>query len=99
MLKLSQSHARTCQGISRRDFLRIGGLSTLGLSLGLQTAQAYIAGPPTTLGKLITMSDHVMVARVEEVKEIDRDRGAVIYRQVRHIKGTWPSDVVRHLFN
>src|SRR5262245_11141909 len=26
-------------------------------------------------------------------------RGAVVYRRVRRIKGTWPSDVVRHHFD
>lgn len=33
MLDLNQGHAADCSGVSRRSFLRIGGLSTFGLSL------------------------------------------------------------------
>lgn len=36
-----------------------------------------------------------MLARVEEV---DRGKGRIVYRKVRDLKGTWPSDIVRHVF-
>ncbi len=33
MLFLGQSRQRTCQGVSRREFLQIGGATALGLTL------------------------------------------------------------------
>jgi hypothetical protein len=49
MLSLGSSKVRLCDGVTRRDFLRAGGLSVLGLSmadqLALSRAQAAPAGP------------------------------------------------------
>src|SRR5262245_50982774 len=38
MLSIPGHPARTCEGISRREWLRVGGLGTLGLGLPLLTA-------------------------------------------------------------
>src|SRR5262245_27792269 len=52
MLRLLGSTRRLCDGITRRDFLHLGGLATLGLGLGdflrLQSTQA--AAPRVTRG-------------------------------------------------
>jgi hypothetical protein len=52
MLRLLGSTRRLCDGITRRDFLHLGGLATLGLGLGdflrLQSSQA--ASPRVTRG-------------------------------------------------
>jgi hypothetical protein len=52
MLRIGQTASRTCQGISRREILQVGGLGALGLTLAdwwrLPSVQAspYGAGPP-----------------------------------------------------
>ncbi|HKM54588.1 MAG TPA: DUF1501 domain-containing protein, partial [Isosphaeraceae bacterium] len=56
MLSLLGPSARTCQGVSRRDLLRAGGLGLLGLTLpGLLRGQAQAASTgksrPATFGK------------------------------------------------
>jgi hypothetical protein len=55
MLSLQDRATVLCDGISRREWLRIGGLSVLGLSLAdLLRADGRTAGPPSTappLGK------------------------------------------------
>lgn len=66
------------------------------LAVWPQPAVAYIALPPTTLGHLLSCSTYITVAQVEEVHQ---ERKAIVYRKVRDIKGTWPSDVVRHVFD
>ena len=50
MFSIHDSPSRLCDGVSRREMLRIGGLSTLGLSLpGLLQAQALAS--PTALAE------------------------------------------------
>src|SRR5437867_8264351 len=55
MLRILGSRKTLCDGISRRDFLHIGGLGVLGVGLsdvlGLQAAQAAIAKPTSGFGK------------------------------------------------
>jgi hypothetical protein len=94
MGKLRRTSSRTCQGISRREMLRVGGPSTLGLVLGgwQPSAHAYIGGLSITLGHAVNRSDYVMLAGVEEV---DRDKGRIVCRKVRDLKCTWPSDIIR----
>jgi hypothetical protein len=58
-------------------------------------ATAYIGGPPTTLGHIAGWSDYIVLARVDSV---DRDKGIIAYRKVRDIKGSWPTEVIRHVF-
>jgi len=70
-------------------------LGVFGLAV-VPAAQGYIAGPPITLGHVVNWSDFVMLARVDEVH---RDRGGIVFRKVRDIKGKWPTDIVRHAFN
>jgi hypothetical protein len=55
MLDIYSGRHRTCDGVSRRDFLRVGGLSVLGLSLAdllrAEAAQAAIGTRSTAKAK------------------------------------------------
>jgi hypothetical protein len=55
-------------------------------------ALAYVEAPHS-LGQVINLSTNVMVLRVEK---IDRENNLIIYRKVRDLKGTHPTDVVKH---
>ncbi|MBI5758827.1 MAG: DUF1501 domain-containing protein [Planctomycetales bacterium] len=48
MLSVWGHPVRNCEGVSRREWLRVGGLGTLGLSLADLTARKAIARPDTT---------------------------------------------------
>src|SRR6266480_1703514 len=49
MLRILGSPRKLCDGVTRRDFLQVGGLGTLGLTLGdflrMREAQAAPGGP------------------------------------------------------
>ena len=71
------------------------GLVALGASLLFcenRPAQAYVEAPHS-LGQVIALSTNVMVVRVEQV---DKTKNLIIYRKVRDLKGTHPTDVIRH---
>jgi hypothetical protein len=77
-------------------------LALLGLFLAITfwlsrppTARAYIGGPPLSLGMMCWWSTHVMIAKVER---LDRDKNIILFRKVRDIKGKWPTDLQRHVF-
>src|SRR5580692_8019871 len=54
MLDLNNGHSTDCTGLSRRSFLRVGGLSALGLSLpGFLRLQAQAAEAKSTSRKNI----------------------------------------------
>lgn len=67
-------------------------LLLVGLFAWTGAAQAYVE-IPYTLGRLVTESTHVMQLQVEKV---DKVKNLIIYRKVKDIKGTHPSDVVKH---
>ena len=56
------------------------------------TALAYVE-IPYTLGRLVQESTHIMLVRVEKV---DKERNLIIYRKVQDLKGTHPTDVIKH---
>jgi hypothetical protein len=58
----------------------------------LPPASAYVEAPHS-LGQVIALSTNVMVLRVEKV---DREKNLIIYRKVRDLKGTHPTDVIKH---
>lgn len=73
-------------------------LSPLLLCLGMISAApalAYITYPVATLGRL-TESTYITVIRVENVS---REKGVIIYRKVRDLKGKYPKDVIKHVFD
>jgi hypothetical protein len=53
MLRILGSPKRLCDGLTRRDFLHVGGLGALGLTLAdfLRLGRARAAGPPGGFGK------------------------------------------------
>ncbi len=55
-------------------------------------ARAYVEAAHS-LGQVVALSTHIMVLRVEKV---DKEKNMVIYRKVRDLKGTHPTDVVKH---
>ena len=61
------------------------------LSLAL-CAHAYVE-IPYTLGRLVTESTHVMLVQVDKV---DKTKNLIIYRKVKDIKGTHPTEVIKH---
>src|SRR5437773_1808958 len=81
----------------RRVFLCVPAAVLAGLLLLSDPPQgrAYVGGPPLSLGMLCYWSTHVTVVRVEA---LDRDKGVVIFRKVRDVKGKWPADEIRHAF-
>lgn len=58
--------------------------------------QAYILVPLPTLGYTTAESNHVMLVQVEKVS---REKGVIIYRKVRDLRGNYPKDTVKHVFN
>ena len=79
-----------------RRFLVCGSVLALAILLMREPprGEAYIGGPPLSLGMMCYWSTHVCIARVEA---LDRARGVVIYRKVRDVKGKWPADEMRHV--
>lgn len=58
-------------------------------------ARAYITAPVQTLGQLCN-STYITVVRVEKVS---KDKGIIIYRKIHDLKGKYPGDVIRHVFD
>jgi hypothetical protein len=55
-------------------------------------ALAYVEAPHS-LGLICQLSTNIVVVRVEKV---DKEKNLIIYRKVRDIKGTHPTDVIKH---
>src|SRR5262249_37775497 len=67
-------------------------LVILLLSAFSSSTTAYIDSPPATLGSLCTMSPYILLVRVERV---DREKGIIVFRKVRDLKGKYPRDVLK----
>jgi hypothetical protein len=59
------------------------------------SADAYITAPVQTLGKLCESTYITLV----EVEKFNREKGVIIYRKVRDLKGQYPRDRIRHAFD
>ncbi|MHB1425225.1 MAG: FG-GAP repeat domain-containing protein, partial [Gemmataceae bacterium] len=57
-----------------------------------RSALAYVEAPHS-LGQVISLSTNIMVVRVEQV---DKTKNLIIYRKVRDLKGSHPTDIIRH---
>jgi len=69
---------------------------TIGLLVVCTTsAGAYITHPVQTLGQLCN-STYITVVRVEKVS---KEKGVIIYRKVQDLKGKYPRDTIRHVFD
>lgn len=55
-------------------------------------AQAYIE-IPYTLGKVVEDSSHVVLM---EVTRVNQEKGLILFRKVRDIKGEWPDAELKH---
>lgn len=58
-----------------------------------RASHAYIEAPHS-LGKIVGDSGNIVVLKVEKV---DKERNIIVYSKVRDIKGTHPTNVVRHV--
>jgi hypothetical protein len=70
-------------------------LAVAVLGLGMvwaAPARAYVE-VPLTLGKIVGDSTNIVLMKVEK---IDKERNLVIYRKVKDLKGTHPTDVIKH---
>jgi hypothetical protein len=68
------------------------GLMALPLCCLERPAEAYVEAPHS-LGQVISLSTNVMLVRVEQV---DKTKNLIVFRKVRDLKGTHPTDVIRH---
>ncbi|TMQ34022.1 MAG: VCBS repeat-containing protein [Planctomycetota bacterium] len=66
-----------------------GGLSLTWFTL---PAYAYVEAPHS-LGLVVQLSTNIVVVRVEKV---DKQNNLIIYRKIRDLKGTHPTDVIKH---
>lgn len=58
-------------------------------------ARGYITNPVPTLGVLCN-STYITVVRVEKVS---KERGVIIYKKMHDLKGKYPRDTIRHVFD
>jgi hypothetical protein len=63
------------------------------LVVSARPAEGYIDIPPATLGRMCEATMSITVVRVEKIEE---EKGLVIFRAIRDLKGNGPSDLVRH---
>jgi hypothetical protein len=70
-------------------------LACLLLAIWPLDAGAYITAPVQTLGGLCG-STYVTVVRVEK---FNREKGIIIYKKVKDLKGVYPRDQIRHAFD
>src|SRR5690349_1174598 len=78
-----------------RRLLVCGVVVVLGSALFTwqeRPALAYVEAPHS-LGQVIALSSNIMVLRVEQV---DKTKNLIIYRKVKDLKGTHPTDIIRH---
>lgn len=59
-------------------------------------AEAYITVPVPTLGAAVADSTYATVVRVEKVSV---EAGVIVYSKVRDLKGKYPRDKIRHVFD
>jgi hypothetical protein len=72
--------------------LAAGAVACALLPVGTPPARAYVEAPHS-LGQVITLSSNIVVVRVEKV---DKEKNLIIFRKVRDLKGTHPTDVIKH---
>ena len=67
-------------------------LGTLVIFWAVAPATAYIE-VPYSLGRLVAESTNILVVQVDKV---DKENNRILYKKIRDVKGTHPSDVLRH---
>jgi hypothetical protein len=82
--------------MNRRSSRRVRSALTIALLvLPAMPTQAYITRPVQTLGHLCD-STYITVVRVENV---NREKGIIVYRKVKDLKGAYPRETLRHVFD
>jgi hypothetical protein len=61
-----------------------------------EPARAYITYPVVTLGAAVDDSTYVTLLRVEKV---GRDKGMIVFSKVRDLKGKYPKETIKHVFD
>jgi len=67
----------------------------VAIAAGPSSTHAYITAPVQTLGQLCG-STYITLVQVEK---FSKEKGVVIYRKVRDLKGTYPREQIRHVFD
>lgn len=70
----------------------VPALLLLALAAPAAWGRRYIE-VPYSLGRLVAESTNILVVQVEKV---DKDNNRILYRKIRDLKGTHPTDVLRH---
>src|SRR5687767_5001947 len=81
--------------VSRGSFLPLFLCVVWGACLN-RAALAYITSPVPTLGAAVSDSTYVTVIRVDKVS---RENGVIVYTKVRDLKGKYPKDTIKHVFD
>src|SRR6185295_2016170 len=79
------------QAMKAPRILTIAALGALAL-LCTAPASAYIEAP-YSLGRLVAESTNIMIVQVDKV---DKENNRILYKKIRDVKGTHPTDVLRH---
>jgi HEAT repeat protein len=66
------------------------------VALASRPGDAYITAPVQTLGQLCGWSTYITLVRVEKVS---KEKGIIVYKKVRDLKGVYPRDQIRHAFD
>lgn len=75
---------------------RLAALAPLVAAFALPPADAYITVPVPTLGAAVADSTYATLVRVEKVRP---EAGVIVYTKVRDLKGKYPRDKIRHVFD
>ncbi len=74
----------------------VTALALLAAACSLPPAEAYITAPVPTLGAAVADSTYATLVRVEKVSP---EAGVIVYTKVRDLKGKYPRDKIRHVFD
>jgi HEAT repeat protein len=70
-------------------------LACLLMTIRPSDADAYITAPVQSLGQLCESTYITLVS----VEKFSKEKGVIIYRKVRDLKGTYPCERIRHAFD
>lgn len=76
----------------KRKLLAAAVAAALAIGVASSPTHAYVE-VPYALGRLVQESTNIVLMKVEKV---DTERNLIIYRKVKDLKGTHPSDVIKH---
>src|SRR5262245_23802776 len=77
----------------KRSLLTLLVAVSLAVGLWPEPSPAYITNTPPSFGQLCSIPPHISVARIEKVSQ---EKGVIIWRKVRDLKGKYPLEVIKH---